>query len=31
MVEEYESTDLNYIWNMTDSDTEWDPSSNTQA
>ena len=27
MVEEYESTDLNYILDMTDSDTEWDPSS----
>ena len=27
MVEEYESTDLNYILDMTDMDTEWDPSS----
>ena len=27
MVEEYESTDLNYILDKTDSDMEWDPSS----
>ena len=27
MVEEYESTDLNHILDMTDSDTEWDKSS----
>ena len=27
MVEEYESTHLNYILDLTDSDTEWDPSS----
>ena len=27
MVEEYESTDLNYILDMTESKTEWDPSS----
>ena len=26
MVEEYESTNLNYIVDMTDSDKEWDPS-----
>ena len=27
MVEEYESTLLNYLFDRTDSDTEWDPSS----